>query len=957
MDLFIKLFLKITLTVFGLILCSNLHSQYGPFWSEERQLSEHSLYKDYIDVIHHFNEEKNTTTALKALDSLALTALNKNDYKQFLFFKNEVSNFYKSENRFDEGYTDLYNSMELFANNHDTLTVEYIASQRLLRSLLRRSTYETRGEGELFQSQLAVLDELGVEGEPLRNTLVDYGLFLMRQGKISKAINILYEVRNYALEADDLSSLAVADYTIITNLPPIYDIQETTMEVLKNDVALFESAEPSIPILVYGSFFNYLIGERYFRQFNEIEKGIYYTRKALASFDTISSPRWNFQATCNSNLALMYAELQDTTNIWKHYKQAKKIVDTRPMSDYNKTLNYINLADAALSVSVDSTLILLDSIKQQPGARFFDDKITEVEARALIKLKETKAAKKLIAAKFDDFERIEGHSIPLISESLDYLYQVYFFELLEEIYRTSGNIVESNKKHHIIANLISKQNQLYHEVIKKDVYGHELSGLIKQYHDFLMPALEYLITLEDGENYDKALQLVFSSKALQLYNNLTKSQLQSQIDNNPTLFSQLMDNSSDIQNVKNQLAMNGLTPELKKELDVELNTLLVDNMVLRYDVNEKEEFEMDGFKIPTLAQIQKKLKPKEGILEYNINDTTLIWTLITKDSAKTGIENIANLSEKITEEVRAIKTGRQTTGIGSILLGDIENEILNLQNLTIIPDKELSYIPFEWLVLPNSGKMLIEELPVSYHYSASLWYLPRDETISSDTQNILAAAPFFYDLEEDADGEYDYISQYRGNMSLSPLYYSKKEVNAIDRLFNESGYEVLSLVGSDANITNTKKYLEKYDIIHLATHGLVNVDYPERSGLFFYPGNEQGNEILRENNFLSLGELMNMELRANLAVLSACDTGMGDLAEGEGVMALPRGFIFAGVPNVIATLWSVHDERTRELMTAFYSHLLAGNSYSEALRLAKLDSIKNGALPLDWAGFVFIGTN
>ena len=957
MGLFVKLFLKITLTVFSLLLCINLHSQYGPFWNEERQLSEYSLYKDYIEVIHHFNEERNTTAALKALDSLALIALDNNDYKQFLFLKNEVSNFYKSESRFDEGYTDLHNAMLLYSDNRDTLTIEYVASQRLLRTILTKTSHDSRGEGELFQSQLAVLDKLGVDSEPLRNTLVDYGLFLMRQGKTNKAINILYDARSYALKADDLASLAVADYTIITNLPSIYDLQETTMEVLKNDVALFEQAKSSIPVLTYSTYFNYLLGQRYYHYFDDIDKGIYYTKKAIACLDTITQPAWNLKASCHSNLALMYADLKDTTKLMEHYIQTKTVADTRPMSDYNKSLAYVNIADAAVTVSADSALVLLDSIKQQPGRQFFEDKIAEIEAKALIKLGEKDAARELIASKFDDFEIIEDHSIPLISESSDLQNQIYFFEILEEIYCTSDNIVESNKKHHIIANLISKQNQLYLEVINKDVYGHELSGFIKQYHDFLMPALEYLITLEDDEKYNKALQLVFSSKALQLYNNLTKSKLQSQIDNNPTLFSQLIDNSNDIQNVRNQLAVNVLTPELKKELEVELNTLLVDNMMLRYKVNEKEDFEIDELKIPTLAELQEKLKPKEGILEYNINDTTLIWTFITKSRAKTGIKHFDNLSEKISKEIHAIKTGRQTTGIGSILLGDIENEILNLQNLTIIPDKELSYIPFEWLVLPNSGKMLIEELPVSYHYSASLWYLLRDETISSDVQNILAVAPFFYDMGDDAGGEYDYISQYRGNMSLSPLYYSKKEVNALDNIFTESGYEVLSLVGSDANITNTKIYLEKYDIIHLATHGLVNVDYPERSGLFFYPENEQEDEALRENNFLSLGELMNMKLRANLAVLSACDTGMGDLAEGEGVMALPRGFIFAGVPNVIATLWSVHDERAQELMTAFYTHLLAENSYSEALRLAKLDSIKNGALPLDWAGFVFIGTN
>jgi len=93
-----------------------------------------------------------------------------------------------------------------------------------------------------------------------------------------------------------------------------------------------------------------------------------------------------------------------------------------------------------------------------------------------------------------------------------------------------------------------------------------------------------------------------------------------------------------------------------------------------------------------------------------------------------------------------------------------------------------------------------------------------------------------------------------------------------------------------------------------------------------------------------------------LVVLSACKSGYGKVEKGEGVISLPRSFLFNGVPNVIASLWKVHDERTKDLMVAFYKHLLEDKvSYAEALRLAKLDCIKKGFLPLDWAGFVLIG--
>ncbi len=944
--------------IFLVALCLDSYSQYSPFWTKERELTDYSYYQDYLSVIERYDDDQNISAVIEVLDSLALIVYEDGDYKQFLFLKNEVSNFFIFDNQFDKGAGFLHDAMLSFADNSDTLVVEYIASLRLLGSLLNRSGSEQRGSRELLESQLKILDKLEVRGEPLRNTLVNFGLFLVRQGNTNEAIDILYKARTYALQADDVASLALADYTIITNLPPIYDLQETTMEVLKNDVAMFEAAEPSIPILVYSTYFNYLLGSRYYSRFDNIEKGIYYTEKALAALETLQYPVWNLKASCNSILALMYADLKDTTSMWNYVTQAKHIADTKLMSDYNKSLAYVNIADAAVSVSADSAFVLLDSIHQQPGARFFRDKIIEIEAKGLMKQGKNKSAIKLIADLFEKFEKIEENDIPLISDSIDYLNQIQFISLMEDAYRASDDLIEENKKYHIIANLLIKQNQLYLEVVKRDVYGYELSSLVNKYHDFLMPSLEYLLSLEDAEEYQSdVLRLVFSSKAVQLNSNLVKSRIQKELENNESLFSKLLDISGDIQQVRMQLAGNMLSEDKEKELKLELNTLLVDNMMYRYRMlNDDEVFEMETFEVPTLAQMQDKLKPQEGILEYCLNDTTLIWSLITDNNAIIGMKHDENLSSKITNELRAIRTGRESTGIGALLFGDIEKEILGLQHLTIVPDKELSFIPFEWLTLPGTEKMLIEHLSVSYSYSSSLWYLLRDDSSVRYPKNILAIAPLFYESPHDADHEVLYVSRYRGTEKLSPLLFSKEEVASINNIFSTEEYEVMSLVGSDADIANTRKYIEQFDIVHMATHGLSDIDYPERSGLFLFPDNIYQGAAFGDDSFLSMGELLGMNLQAQLVVLSACDTGRGGFAEGEGVMALPRGFIFAGVPNVIASLWKVHDERTKDLMVAFYTHLHNGYSYAEALRLAKLDSIEKGFLPLDWAGFVLIGS-
>lgn len=949
---------QILTTVFSLIvlfIITPAYAQYAPFWAGEREVAQHSFYDDYSGVIDHYNNEKNISETIDALDSLAGMALKQKDYHQFLFLKNEAANFYSFESRFDEGYSDLLKTTQLFSNHHDTLSVEYVASLRLLRKLGRRSDNNSINEEELFGAQIEILNKLEMEGEPLRNTLVDYGLFMSRQGKKSEAIGLLYEARTQSLKDDDLASLAVADYTIITNLPPVYDIQETTLEVLKNDITMFEQDGVSMPILTYNTYFNYLVGERYYDYYQDLDQGIFYTKKAIAAMDTLPQPLWNLKASCHSNLALMYSDLKDTTEMWKHFSKAKEIAKTRPMSDYNKTLAYVNIADAGGTVSPDSALALLVDIKQQPGLVNFEDKIVKVEAIALKKQRQNNEAIQLITEKFEAGEEVAGRIIPLISDSVSYLNQIDFFDLLKELYLSSDGLADEEEKHQIVTNIISKQSQLYIETIRQDVYGHELSSLTKKYNRFLMPSLEYLLTHDNAEASMEVSQLMISSKAVQLYNNLVKNRQQSQIDDQPELLEQLVSKSDAIQEVRNLLADEKISESGGENLKKELNTLLVDNLVLRYKMNEDGMGKMDEFQIPDISDIQKKLKPGEGILEYAIGDSSLIWSLITSDQTRTGMKKVDNLPGQISKEIYAVKTGGESTGIGNLLLGNMEKEIVKMDHLTIIPDKNLNYIPFEWLVLPGSGKMLIEEVAVSYHYSTSLWHLLREDTPTSAPLKMLTVAPLFFNPEEETAPSINYASTYRGSRDVKPLYHSVTEVNTIDSIFNADGNEVLSLLGRDAGIANTKKHMGEYDIIHIATHGLVNKEHPERSGLFLYPEDDRA-EVLSEDNFLSMGELMTMEVHANLVVLSACDTGTGEIADGEGVLALPRGFILSGVPNVISTLWKVDDEKTKDLMTAFYRYLLAGNSYTQSLRLAKLDAIEKGALPLDWAGIVLTGS-
>ena len=143
-------------------------------------------------------------------------------------------------------------------------------------------------------------------------------------------------------------------------------------------------------------------------------------------------------------------------------------------------------------------------------------------------------------------------------------------------------------------------------------------------------------------------------------------------------------------------------------------------------------------------------------------------------------------------------------------------------------------------------------------------------------------------------------------------------------------------------------------ILHLATHALIDDQNPMYSKFVFAADTDSS-----EDGYLHTYELYNMRLHAELAVLSACNTGVGRLSQGEGVMSLARGFTYAGVPSVVMSLWPVDDKSTAELTNHFYAGLKAGLKKDAALRQAKLrfleqaDAVKGS--PFYWAGMVSIG--
>jgi CHAT domain-containing protein len=193
-----------------------------------------------------------------------------------------------------------------------------------------------------------------------------------------------------------------------------------------------------------------------------------------------------------------------------------------------------------------------------------------------------------------------------------------------------------------------------------------------------------------------------------------------------------------------------------------------------------------------------------------------------------------------------------------------------------------------------------------------------------------------------------------GVQGFRRLHFSRQEAEAITGLLPASERLRALDFAADRRLALGGK-LGEYRILHFATHGLLNNKTPALSGMVFSLVDEQGQP---RNGFLRLHEIYNLKLNADLVVLSGCQTALGQEVSGEGLIGLTRGFMYAGAPRVVASLWNVNDQATANLMKLFYERMLKdGMRPAAALRAAQTAMWKKepNAVPYRWGAFILQG--
>jgi len=383
----------------------------------------------------------------------------------------------------------------------------------------------------------------------------------------------------------------------------------------------------------------------------------------------------------------------------------------------------------------------------------------------------------------------------------------------------------------------------------------------------------------------------------------------------------------------------------------------------------------------SLSDLQQNLDAQTTLIEYLVGEESIFIFIIGKDyfTAETMrkdssfIEAVERFRWSIEDDYQQyLSFGYE---LYRFLIKPVEKH-LQSERFVVIPDHFIAHIPFEaFLSREVISEQSFADLPyllrkyeISYVYSADLLD-PTPATIEAAPRDLLAFAPVFGDNAIAAKTANDVIPDNnsawpRGSYQV-PLPASREEVLGIQQLFRDQ-YGLLDgvldrfilkktrvFLGKEADEETLKnESLQNYRYLHFATHAFADKNISGLSGLLL-----AHDPSSPEDDILFLREIYTLTLNADLVSLSACGSGLGKLARGEGLIGLSRGFLYAGARNLLVTLWSADDFSTRDLMLGFYKGVLSGKPLAQALRQAKLQLIESElyASPYYWAPFVLIG--
>ena len=572
---------------------------------------------------------------------------------------------------------------------------------------------------------------------------------------------------------------------------------------------------------------------------------------------------------------------------------------------------------------------------------------------------------------------------------------------LARLERDRSNLSESRKH---IEEALQITEELRAQVVSQQLRATYFAS-VQQYREFY---IDLLMRLHKETPSQKLIETAFNAsetgRARSLLELLREASTEIRHDVDPNLLARehkLAETIADKAQSQMRLLSREHTEEQAKAIAKELADLTTDYEQVQAQIRQASpQYAALVQPVPlAVDEIQRKVLDRETLLlEYSLGEEKSFLWAVTPDAIKTyelpnraAIEPLArkvyelltarnaSVSKETIEQRRRrldvadAEYAKAAANLSQILLGPVAAELKN-KRLLIVSDGVLQFIPFAGLPDPVStdSQALVVNHEIVTVPSASVVALLRQETanrkpapralavfadpVFSDNDPRVSIAQLAHSKPAEKDSGADVLRSMTesGLTGLRRLRFSRQEADEIARLaLNDSKLEAVDFEANRKLATSAE--LGQYRVVHFATHGLINNQHPELSGIVLSLVDEKGQP---QNGFLRLYDLYNLNLSADLVVLSACQTALGKEIKGEGLVGLTRGFMYAGAPRVVASLWQIDDRASAEFMKRFYHGMLVEKlSPAAALRAAQISMQKDKRwnAPHYWAAFTLQG--
>ncbi len=503
-----------------------------------------------------------------------------------------------------------------------------------------------------------------------------------------------------------------------------------------------------------------------------------------------------------------------------------------------------------------------------------------------------------------------------------------------------------------------EQNKVHlDQSLKSFEYGFEITTLLKKDIDPKSQIMvnnqlpnEYAayieaMTAQENIDYERILELFETCKGSILHQSMVAKQIQKKYQHLPLV--------QEEKERQNQLIK--LEQAWEQATEVEKKTTLYEQffnkrkeyqaflkkLAQKQSDYYREKYEMEDI---DLNAIQESLGEDQKVLSYLLTDNQIFILFMDEmDVALQTISKPNDFEQLVKDFFQAINFYEKSVyeetakNLYQLLIAPVEDLLQDLfdsstiQDLNIISHGILNQLPFEALFSKKENaqpQYLLSQYDVSYHYSLRLFVQRQQRNRKQVSNSFLGFAPVYNHQESN---------------QWTMLPFSKEEVKGIATLFEKQQSNSQTFLYDDANKETLLKEISQHTFIHIAAHYHQH-EIPQQSGL-----------VLSKDEYLFVDDAYTLDLNAILIVLSACESGIGQLSNSEGMMAISRGFLYAGAYNIVSTLYEINDQLASQLMLLFYQNILEGQTIKKALNNAKRTFMQaHPSQEKIWAAFTLI---